>query len=121
MSLMKSLDSRRPVDLEKSLEMIQAIAHRNPPLSEFNFAEHKSTIQLSGTARAQLFIHAAKGIEEAQKILGAKLERLIAKKGITGQNVFMIVLCLRRLILEYRLRLGRHQQLNNGTVLPHVF
>lgn len=112
-SLGKNLDSRRPIDHNKSAEMITNL----PPqfgIEEFN--ECKARFQLSSPAKTQLYLHAARGIEETQRTLGEELDHLFEQntKERTKDVIFLVGACLRRLGLEYRQRLLRYREFGAG-------
>lgn len=114
-SLGKFLDNRRPVDYNKCLNTIESLI-ANPP-SQFGIKELnecKSKFQLSMTARTQLYIHAARGIEHAQKEFGKKLDAVFRNRTDTVDDVLIIGACLRRLALEYRQRLARYHCFPSG-------
>ena len=113
-SLGKNLDSRRPIDHVKTVEMINNIPNSQFGIEEFN--HYKSDFQLSMPARLQLYIHAARGIEETQRTLGKELDELFKKTedGRTRDNILVVGACLRRLGLEYRNRLQRYRDFAPG-------
>ncbi|KAH6711794.1 hypothetical protein BKA61DRAFT_658339 [Leptodontidium sp. MPI-SDFR-AT-0119] len=115
-SLGKNLDSRRPINHNKIVEEIKNLSSSQFGIKEFN--ECKIRFQLSRAARTQLYLHAARGIEETQRSLGEKLDQLFDQngKGITRDDILLVGACLHRLCLEYRQRLQRYREFAAGTV-----
>jgi hypothetical protein len=113
-SLGKNLDSRRPIDHNKIVNMIINLPHSSFGIEEFN--ERKANFQLSMPARLQLYIHAARGIEETQRTLGKELDDLFKNtvNGRTRDNILVVGACLRCLGLEYRNRLQRYREFPSG-------
>jgi hypothetical protein len=106
-SLGKCLDNRRPIDHNKIMDKIEGWVS-DPPLrfgiKEFNRCA--AEIQLSKAATTQLYILAARGIEEAHQTLARELDSgFRQREGRMRENILIIGACLRRLGLEYRQRL----------------
>jgi len=111
-SLGKFLDSRRPIDHDKVMDIVEFLIEHPPSqfgIKEFN--RYKADFQLSTTARTQLYILAAQEIVKTQVHLGAKLDDFfgLGSKMDNPANVFLVGACLRRLGLEYRQRLARYR------------
>jgi hypothetical protein len=120
-SLGKNLDSRRPIDHEKIMEMATHLLSpqvriEEPQFGVEEFNEYKSRFQLSGPARIQLYLHAAREIEKTQLSLGQKLDKLFEMngKGMTREQIILIGACMHRLCLEYRQRLQRYREFVAG-------
>jgi hypothetical protein len=119
-SLGKNLDSRRPIDHNKIVEVITKQQPTFPRFGIDEFNECKAYFQLSMTARTQLYIHAAQAIEKTQLELGKEIDKLLKHKELkTKDNFLAVSACLRRLGLEYRQRLQRYRSFESGT-LPFV-
>jgi hypothetical protein len=117
-SLGKNLDSRRPIDHTKIVEVIQQPTFQRFGIDEFN--ECKAYFQLPMTPRTQLYIHAAQAIEKTQLELGKEIDELLKHRELkTKDNFLAVKACLRRLGLEYRQRLQRYRCFESGT-LPFV-
>ena len=119
-SLGKNLDSRRPIDHNK---IVEVITNQQPPFLRFGideFNECKAYFQLPMTPRTQLQIHAAQAIEMTQLELVKEIDKLLPHKELKMKDNFLAVsACLRRLGLEYRQRLQRYRCFPSGT-LPFV-
>jgi len=124
-SLGKNLDSRRPIDHNK---IVEVITNQQPPFLRFGideFNECKAYFQLPMTPRTQLQIHAAQAIEKTLLELGKEIDKLLHDKllhdkDLKEKDYFLAVkFCLRRLGLEYRQRLQRYRCFASGT-LPFV-
>jgi hypothetical protein len=116
-SLGKNLDSRRPIDHKK---IVEVVTNQQPKLPSFGideFNESKAGFQLSLATRTQLYIHAAQAIEETQLKLGKEIDKLLQHKELKTKGNFLAVsACLRRLGLEYRQRLQRYRCFASGTL-----
>jgi hypothetical protein len=112
-SLGKYLDSRRPIDHDKLINILESLVSNPPPqfgIKEFN--KFKAEFQLSIVARTQLYILAAKGIQDTQRALGKKIDDLFRNK--KKNNILLVGACLCRLGLEYRQRLERYRCFHTG-------
>jgi hypothetical protein len=122
-SLGQFLDSRRPIDHNEASIFLNSFLY-NPPrhfgIKEFN--KRKAEFQLSMAARTQLYILAAQGIQCTQRELGRKIDNLFQMKRdeLNRQGLFLVVVCLRRLGLEYRQRLERYRDFPPGTYLSSI-
>jgi len=121
-SLGENLDSRRPIDHNKSVEMFTKLPS-TPQFGIEEFNECKARFQLSSSAKTQLYLHAARGIEETQRTLGEELDHLFEQntKEITKDVIFLVGACLRRLGLEYRQRLLRYREFGAGNFPSSLF
>ena len=118
-SLGQFLDSRRPIDHNEATSFLNSFLC-NPPqhfgIKELN--KHKAGFQLSIATRTQLYILAAQGIQCTQRELGRKIDNFFQMKRdeLNRQGVFLVVVCLRRLGLEYRQRLERYRDFPPGKI-----
>jgi hypothetical protein len=120
-SLGKNLDSRRPIDHKKSMEMITNLARpqvgiEDPRFGIEEFNEWKTRLQLSSLAKIQLYLHAARGIEETQRSLGMKIDELFEQndKNTKREDILLVGACLHRLSLDYRQRRQRYREFVAG-------
>ena len=118
-SLGQFLDSRRPIDHNEATSFLNSFLYNLPQhfgIKEFN--KRKAEFQLSMAARTQLYILAAQGIQCTQRELGRKIDHLfqMKKDELNRQSVFLVVVCLRRLGLEYRQRLERYRDFPPGKI-----